>query len=270
MFFRYYEYEFLLNSKFQIVDVVNALFSKEGKSLNWKNSYSKPLLETIFSQNSNVVIDESTKMDSLITDILTTKDIKTKFDKFNKLRKYINSTSYVPENKMYSFLKFINVSFEDFFNDYYIKNNVLTNDEDKLIFINILINIYKYILVFPKHTKVYNDSDRVKMLNTQIIAMELQKLEADYLKGQWDRERLNDFTSTDDTLVYISSIDSFYHIYKKHHIIEKDFWLLLELYDYLDEMVVTNDTLQTLIKEMANILNYNLSTYYNIDTKNIL
>jgi hypothetical protein len=34
MFFRYYDYEFLLNSKFQITDVVNALFSKDGKELN--------------------------------------------------------------------------------------------------------------------------------------------------------------------------------------------------------------------------------------------
>ena len=43
-----------------------------------------------------------------------------KFAKFNKLRKYINSAYYNSDNKLYAFLKFINVSFEDFFNNYFI------------------------------------------------------------------------------------------------------------------------------------------------------
>ena len=108
------------------------------------------------------------------------------------------------------------------------------------------------------------------MLNTQIISFELQKKEADYLKGQWDRERLQDFTSADDTLVYISSIDSYYYIYKKNKIAEKDFWLLLELFDYLDEMKINNETLQTLVKEMSQILSYNLATFYNVDVNNLI
>jgi len=162
-------------------------------------------------------------MQSLITDIFTTKDNNIKFNKFNKLRKYINSIYYTPDNKLYAFLKFINVSFEDFFNDYYISNTVLTSDDDKQTFINVLINVYKYIMVFPNHTKVHNDPDSIKMLTIQANALKLQNIQADYLKGQWDSDRLNDFTSSDDVVVYITSIDSFYYIFKKYNITEKDF-----------------------------------------------
>jgi hypothetical protein len=223
MFFRYYDYEFLLNSKFQITDVVNALFSKDGKQLNWKNAYSKSLLETIFSQKENVIIDETDKMQTLISDILTTKDNSQKFIKFNRLRKYVNTTFYETDNKLYAFLRFINMSFEDFFNDYFITNTVLKTDEDKQTFINIIMNVYKYMMVFPRHAKVHNDKDRLKMLKTQVISLKLQNIEANYLKGQWDDSRLSDFTSNDDVIVYITSIDSYYYIYKKYNISEKEF-----------------------------------------------
>lgn len=265
MFFRYYDYEFLLNSKFQITDVVNALFSKDGKQLNQKNAYSKSLLETIFSQKENVIINETDKMQTLISDILTTKDNTQKFIKFNKLRKYINTTFYDTENKLYSFLRFINMSFEDFFNDYFIKNSVLSTDEDKQTFINILINIYKYMMVFPNHLKVYNDKDRIKMITTQVISLKLQNIKADYLKGQQDDSRLSDFTSNNEIIVYISSIDSYYYIYKKYNISEKEFWLLLEIFEYLNELKVKNDVLQKVVKEMSNIIKHNIKQFYNIN-----
>lgn len=265
MFFRYYEYEFLLNSKFQLTDIVNALFSKDGKQLNWKNIYSKSLLETIFSQKENIVIDETDKMQNLISDILTTKDNTQKFIKFNKLRKYINSNFYAPENKLYAFLRFINISFEDFFNDYFIKNSVLSTDDDKQTFLNILINIFKYMMVFPAHTKVHNDKDSIKMLRTQAIALELQNKQGDYLKGQQDNSRLNDFTSSDSVMVYVASIDSYYHIYKKYNIIEKEFQLLIEIFEYVNELKIKNETLQKVIKELSNIVKYNIKQFYNVD-----
>jgi len=183
MFFRYFDYEYLLNSKYQLTDIINVVFSKENKSLDFKNIYSKSLLSTIFSQKENIVINENDKMENLINEILLTKNKNEKFIKFNKLRSYINSTFYNKENSLYIFLRFINTSFEDFFQDYYIQNSILPNDESKDFFINILINIYKYIMVFPNHTKIYNDKNNLKMLRTKANALKLSKREPDYLKG---------------------------------------------------------------------------------------
>jgi hypothetical protein len=183
IFFRYFDYEYLLNSKYQLTDVINVAFSKENKSLDFKNIYSKSLLSTIFSQKENIVINENDKMENLINEIMLTKNKNEKFIKFNKLRAYINSTFYNKENGLYVFLRFINTSFEDFFQDYYIKNSILPDGESKDFFINILMNIYKYLMVFPNHTKIYNDRNNLKMLRTKVNALKLSNRNVEYLKG---------------------------------------------------------------------------------------
>lgn len=210
-------------------------------------------------------------METLINEILLTKNKLEKFVKFNRLRAYINSTYYSKDSSLYIFLKFINTSFEDFFQDYNIKNSVLPDDESKDFFINILINIYKYIMVFPNHTKIYNDKNNLKMLETKSNALKLSKRKVDYLQGDQDDQRISDYTSTDNVKVYISSIDSYYYIYKKFDSIdEKDFWLMLEVFNYLDNL---NDskykTLQTVIIELNKILKYNINQQYKVDIDSI-
>jgi hypothetical protein len=122
-------------------------------------------------------------MHELISTILTTKDINKKFIKFNKLRKYVNTMWYKNDNIFYPFLKFINASFEDFFNDYNIKNSVLETDNDKQTFIGILLNIYKYLLVFPNHTHIHNDKESIKRFKTQANMHKLHNKKANYLNG---------------------------------------------------------------------------------------
>jgi hypothetical protein len=122
-------------------------------------------------------------MENLINEILLTSNKNEKFNKFNKLRAYINTSFYNEGNNIYTFLKFINTSFEDFFKDYYINNSILPNEDSKDYFINILINIYKYIMVFPNHTKIYNDKNNLKMLITKVNSLKLSKRNPDFLKG---------------------------------------------------------------------------------------
>lgn len=270
MFFRYFDYEYLLNSKYQLIDVINAVFSKEKKSVDQKNIYSKSLLSTIFHQSDNVVINENSQMENLINEILLTKNKNEKFIKFNKLRAYINTSYYNKENNIYTFLRFINTSFEDFFKDYYIKNSILPDDDSKDYFTNILINIYKYIMVFPNHTKIYNDKNNLKMLTTKVNSLKLSKRNPDFLKGDQNQERLNDYTSTEDIKIYIASIDSYYYIYKKFNIDDKNFQLMIEIYNYLDDLNNSkHKTLETVIIELSKIIKYTIKQYYSVDIDNI-
>jgi hypothetical protein len=189
-----------------------------------KNIYSKHLLNIIYSQKDNVIIDENDGMDLLITDTLNTKNKQEKMEKFNKLRAYINKLHYNTNDNLYILLNFINESFGDFFNDYYLVNSVLNSEESKEYFINILITIYRYILLFPNHAKIYNiDESNLKMLQAKANALKLKNVKPNYLKGDYDDERISDYTSDDNVMVYISSIDSYYHIYKSINIKEKSF-----------------------------------------------
>lgn len=237
-----------------------------------KNIYSKSLLNVIFSQSDdNIVINENDKMISLINEILLTKNKAEKNTKFNKLRSYVNSTNYTEGNILFPFLHFINTSFEDFFNDYYIKNSILVDDDCKDYFVNILINIYKYIIVFPNHIKIYNDSNNLKMLQTKVNSLKLSKKEINYLKGDQDDKRLSDYTSNNEMLIYISSIDSYYYIYDRIKIYEKPFQLLIEIYNYLDELDNKSySNLIKVIKELSKILKYCISKYYNINIDTLI
>ena len=108
------------------------------------------------------------------------------------------------------------------------------------------------------------------MLQTKINSLLLQKKEANYLKGDQTKDRLSDFTSSDNLLVYISSIDSYYYIYKKYNNMEKDFQLLIELFNYLDTLIGDNyNKISKILTELKTIINHTIYKTYNINIDNI-
>jgi len=124
-------------------------------------------------------------MNKLIGEIIIEKNIKIKMKKFIKIKNYIEDIYYHESNSLYTIFNFINVSFNDFFKDYYIINNILTNDKDKTKFINIILNIYKILLNFPNHTgEITITNDGIAQLQAKVNSLKLKDTTANYIDGE--------------------------------------------------------------------------------------
>lgn len=252
--------------KYQLIDIINVMYSKEAKTINQKNNFSTPLLSTLFDKKHNVKVDDKYRMDKLIKDIVITKDVTKKMKNFLIVKTYIEDIYYKHGNSFYNLFNFINLSFEDFFKDYHITNNILVEDNDKTKFINTLLNIYKILLHFPNHVGDINiTTDGINRLKTKINSLKLSNKKINYLDGDQDDERLSDFTNQDEVMVYIASIDSYYFIYKKYEINDRELFLLFEVYDYLTELNQTDSQLDKFFIEVSNIIKYVISNNFTID-----
>jgi hypothetical protein len=172
----------------------------------------------------------------------------------------------------FQLMNFLNFAFEDFFKDGNIENNILQNKDDKITLMHVLLNIFKIMLIYPKHVKTHNTKDAIKAIRTKMAGRELANQEVNYLKGDYDNSRLSDFTSTDSEMVYIASIDSYYFIYKKFNIKDKNLYIIFEVYDYLETLLnkkAHSDSLTTLFKELMTIMKNICKSNYNIDIDNL-
>lgn len=272
LFFRYFDYDFLLNQKYQLVDVVNGLFSKENRELSWKNIFSNPLLSTLFVNNDQVIISENDTVSKLISEIMFSNDYNLKYTKFNIVRKKISEVLGNKNSVFFQFLNFINFVFEDFFKDGNITNNVLQSKDDKILIIHILLNIYKILLLFPKHVKTNKGKDVVSAITTKMKGKELNNETVDYLKGDYDTMRLSDFTSDDEVVVFISSIDSYYFLYKKYNIGDKNLYCLFEVYDYIETLLEKkgySESINNLFNECLKILRTICKNTYDLSIENL-
>ena len=273
MFFRYYDYEYLLNQKFQLVDVMNGILSKDGKELTQKNIYGNSLLSTLFSDQDDVIVDETYTIVKQIGDVIYSNNYSEKWVLFNKIRKTVNSHFDDKSNTFYQFLMFINFGFEDFFKDLNITNNILTNKEDKILIMHILLNVYKILLTFPNHVKNKgNQIDSVAAIKTKMNGRKLANKPVNYLSGDFDDDRLSDYTSANEVKVYIASIDSYFYLYKKFGVHDKTLYMIFEIYDYL-ELIIKNpkhpERIKNYINELLNTLGLICNKSFNIDIKNL-
>lgn len=275
LFFRYYDYEILLNQKIQLVDVMNGILNKDHKELNQKNIYANSLLTTLFVNNDNVIINENDGINNLISEMLLTKDYIKKYEIFTNIKNKINAVLCIPENSLYQFFEFINLVFSDFFKDKFISNEIIATEQDKILLMNLLCNIYKIILNFPHHVPFNKTDIIVSSIKTKMTGNLIAKKTINYLESDFDEERFSDFTSTDDIRSFIASIDSFYYIYKKYNIINKELYILFELIDYVEEIIKKSETsnssiynpkLLELLKEMLKIFNNLIKVVFNIDS----
>jgi hypothetical protein len=137
---------------------------------------------------------------------------------------------------------------------------------------HIFLNIYKILITFPNHTPVNVTKENIKAIKTKMIGNSIAKKEISYLDGDFDDERLSDYTSNDEIKVYISSIDSYYYLAKKYNIWEKNLFQIFEIYDYIErisEIPKYPKNVQNYMKELLNILARMCQTSYNIDIKNL-
>jgi len=268
LFFRYYDNEYLLNFKAHLVDIINGMYSKTHKSLNWKNNFSSSLLTTLFGENR---VDKTDRVNDLVHDILIEKDIPIKFEKFNKLKTFVFDIYYIENNLFYIFIKMLDTMFGDFFNNYDIINNIINSDTTKLHIINVLTTIFKIFIQFPNHTNISVPTDEnIQLLKTKVNASKVDGATINYINGDWDDERLTDYTSTDKLMIYLSSIDSYYYIYKKYNISDKDVYLLFDIYDYIEGVSKnSNEILSSIFTELMSVLKSSLLMKHTIDIDKI-
>ncbi len=268
LFFRYYDSEYLLNFKAHLVDILNGMYSKTHKALNWKNSFSNTLLSTLFTEQ---MVDKSDRVGDLVYDILIEKNIDIKFEKFNKLKTFVFDIYYNETNLFYILIKMVDTIFGDFFNNYNVINNILDSDATKLYIINIFTTIFKLFIQFPTHSNIAQPTDEnVHLLKTKINAGKIGNNVVNYLNSDWDDERLSDYTSSDNLMLYISSIDSYYYIYKKYNNKDKNLYLLFDIYDYIESVSKnSNELLTSIFVELMGVLKTSLMMKYNIDIDNI-
>ncbi len=247
---------------------MNGILSKEKKELDWKNVWSDSLLSIVFENTEDVTIDKSHNAIGLIKQILYTNDYNEKITLFNKVRLEVNSQYYNEQNLMYPFIHFIHFAFKDFFKDPNITNSVITNKKDKVLLINILVGIFKLLLLFPKHLKIYNSKETIAGIRTKMTGQALLNSPVNYLQGDYDESRLSDFTGSDPLRIYISSIDSYYFLAKKHDIQDGNLYLLFDVYDNM-ESIESNSKLSpefnNILKELKTIIASIIQTNYELN-----
>jgi len=208
-----------------------------------------------------------------ISDIIYSNDYNLKYTQFNIVRKKVSLMFDEKSSVFFQFLNFINFVFADFFKDGHVFNNILETKEDKIQIIHILLNIYKMLIAFPDHIKINNGKDVIKAIKTKIQGNKLANKEVKYIDGDYDDERLSDFTSSDKVKVFIASLDSYYFIYKKYNISDKNLYLLFEIYDYLETIYNKKnqkEQINKLLGECLNILKSICKQTYELDIDNMI
>jgi hypothetical protein len=199
-------------------------------------------------------------------------DYNIKYNQFTVVRKKVQDTFGTKDSIFFQFLNFLNFVFSDFFKDGNIINSILKTKEDKILLIHILLNIYKIILIFPHHIKIHNGQDVISAITTKMKGRLLANKETDYLKGDYDNDRLSDFTSANDNLVFISSIDSYYYIYKKHNITDRNLYCLFEIYDYMENLYEKKsqpESINNLLGELLKVTRTICKNSFDIDILNM-
>ncbi len=271
-FFRFYEYDDLLNWKFQLVDVMNGILSKENKDLNWKNIHTTSLLSVLFSEQDDIVVDESYAVIKQIGDVIYSSDFREKWTLFNVVRKKVSLRFADKSNVFYQFIQFINFGFDDFFKDLNITNNIIKDKADKILLMHTFLNVYKILLAFPSHVKSNTSAEGIAAIKTKMTGRILANKELDYLKGDFDNDRLSDYTSTDNIKVYIASIDSYYFLYKKYGIEDKSLYMIFEVYDYIEKLTKNPkhpEHIKNYLNELLHTLGMICSKSFNIDINNL-
>jgi len=137
---------------------------------------------------------------------------------------------------------------------------------------HLLLNVYKILLVFPHHVKLHNTPDSISAIKTKMNGQKLINKEIDYLKGDYDDQRISDYTSSDDIMVYIAGIDSYYFLYKKYNIKDKSLYMIFDVYDYIETLIPNKTYPEPIIKylnELLNTLNIICQKSFNIDIKKL-
>ena len=206
-----------------------------------KNIYITPLLQTLDIEDSDTYLSDDL---TLFKDILSENNFVKKMNLFFKLKTVVYTKYHKQDNILFNILNFDDVALSDFWQNGTTTNSILTNDSDKKYLLNILTNIYKIILLFPNHTKLSITNDMIDAIKVKVNNIMLNKTKnVNYLKGDYDTDRLAYLTHDDLLFKYIASIDSYYYIYDKLKIDDVQFQLLLELYDYIDN--ITNSVTST-------------------------
>ena len=221
--FEYLEKEKLLDSKFTLVEVLNAYYGTD-KSIKTENVSERNAMLTMkfmfpdFFENAE--IQSASGVDGDITRFFLEMNPEKKEKRYKSL--YENTRGKVKHIPALS--------------------SVLTMLDQTDTNRGKIMTVMKIILKYPYHRNIIVDNLIKEGIKKEVNQFKLHSktpslTPLDMLKGGWDKERADMMLKNPDTLdKLIAYHDNYYLLYKEFFTSkDKDFWLILEVEEYLDK-----------------------------------
>lgn len=289
------EYQNILDLKYNIIDIANAIYSKNHRLTN-NNIYSSLIYDAYdYEQDSSgsesTHLSYDTSNEEIEDKYLIFKN-KINFDKINsinvltneQLKNIIIETKNLVYSKKYNDIekneaiiknleniengisRFISIT-EDklnlllkhvnkiFYNDIILKL-VSENKQDKAVLV--MITYYNRIVLWPSNLMILDLDENILKLRTRDI-----KDKKYYLRGDFDEDRANLYRSNNIILKYISSVDSYSYIYF-NKCKYADLFFVLDIFDFFDSIKNNKDLDKTTIEEINSLITSYIEYEFNL------